>query len=87
MSFERRLVDIVLFVIVAALLIGGIIAFGISFSKVSDDSAFLVVKSLNPVQAAPKVSYIPVKRKSAIKANISNSILSTRAKKPVVITI
>ncbi len=87
MSFEKKFVDIVLFVTVAVLIIAGMIAFAINFSKVNDDSAVLVVETLNPIKAVPKARLAPAKNKTAPKADISNSILSKRAKKPVVITI
>ncbi|MGZ6004766.1 MAG: hypothetical protein ACXWLH_01300 [Candidatus Saccharimonadales bacterium] len=87
MSFGKRIVDFLLFSAVAVLLIGGLINFAINFSRAGDDDSALIVKTLNPKRAIPKVRFIPAKVKTSRTADISNSILSPRAKKPVVINI
>ena len=87
MDFENRFFNTLLFIIIATLLIGGLIVISIKYSQVKDDSVVLIVKPLPSIKATPKVNFIPVSARVSNKADISNSVVNSKTKQPVVINI
>jgi len=86
MSLERRFVNIMIIIFVALLLIGSLIVLSVSYSQTSDDSAVPVVKSARSYNLPPKVSLIPTQHNHQ-KADISNSVVIPKTKKPVIINL